>query len=374
MRSRPRSGDAVRSLWRAELARGHDLDCAGDGEGARAAFARAHAMAPDEAEPAWALARCEQRRGRAQEAERLYRLALTARPDWPLAAVALARLVAARAQPTRAAALAEARDILRPAQAANPNHLLLTVVEAELLIDEGRGDEARELLLAAKARGERRDDAVIDLALARAENVAGITLAADGRSDEAAFAFKRACDLDPRWAPPRANLGALWQRLGKPRQAEEQYARALGLDPGHALAHFNLGLLLRDRGDLDAAARSFAAALASDPPHADARVELAITLSARGEHARAILLFEEELRGGAKPAQTLYTNLGVACMHAGELERAEAAFQQALALDGGYAPALRNLAHLYAGAGRLVEAAALLRRVEGNSGAPPASK
>lgn len=371
MRSRPRKGDAVRSLWRAELARGRELERGGDGEGARAAFARAHAMAPDEAEPAWALARHEQRRGRRDEAERLYRLAHQARPDWPLAAVPLARLVAARGAPTAAAAIAEARRILAPATAAHPEHLLLIVVEAELLVDEGRGDDARELLLATKAQ---TDDPIVDQALARAENVVGIALAAEGRVDEAAFAFKRACDLDGDWAPPRANLGALWQRLGKRRQAEEQYARALAIDPGHALAHFNLGLCLRDRGELDGAARAFAAALAADPPHADARVELAITLSARGEHARAITLFEEELRSAARPAPALYTNLGVACLAAGENARAEAAFITALAIDGDYAPALRNLAHLYATAGRLVEAAALLRRAQGNSGAPPASK
>jgi Flp pilus assembly protein TadD len=371
MRSRPRKGDAVRSLWRAELARGRELDRVGNDEGARAAFARAHAMAPTEPEPAWALARHEQRRGRRAEAERLYRLALEARPDWPLAAVPLARLVAARGQPTPVLAIAEARRILAPAQAAEPRHLLLIVVEAELLVEERRGDEARRLLLLAKARGA--DDPMVDVALARAENLCGIALASGGRNDEAAFAFKRACDLDRHWAPPRANLGVLWQRLGKRRQAAEQYQLALAIDPGHGLAHFNLGLLWRERGDLDGAARALAAALAADPPHADARVELAITLSARGEHARAITLFEEELRL-VGPTPKLHTNLGVACLLAGENARAEAAFVAALALDDDYVPALRNLAHLYGSAGRLVEAAALLSRAQGNSSAPPASK
>ncbi len=323
-------------LWRAELARGRELALAGDADGADEAFARAHALAPDEAEPAFALARAEERRGRGRDAARLYRIALAARPAWPLAAVPLARLVVARAQPTLPAAIAEARRILALPRAEHPGHVLLEVVEAELLLDEDRADEAKALLVAARVDGAPR---VVDLALARAENRIGIALVSLGRSDEAAFAFKRACDLDDGWAPPRANLGALWQRLGRPRQALEQYRRALALDPAHALASFNLGTLLRERGELDAAARAFAAAMAGKPPHPEARVELALVLAERGEEARAIELLEEELRRGRPTAATL-----------------------------------RNLAKLYARGGRLIEAAALLHRAQGNSETPAASK
>jgi tetratricopeptide (TPR) repeat protein len=322
--------------WREELDLGRELDRAGDADGAAAAFARAQALAPAEADPAFALARVEERRGRARDAERLYRVALAARPDWPLAAVPLARLVAARAQPTAEAAIAEARRVLAAPAAAHPGHVLLAVVEAELLLDEDRVEEAKALLVATRAGGAPR---VVDLALARAENRLGIALASSERADEAAFAFKRACDLDAEWAPPRANLGALWQRLGRPRQALEQYRRALALDPRHPLAQFNLGTLLRERGDLDGAARAFTAAMAADPPHAQARTELALALAERGDDAAAIELLEEELRLGQPTAATL-----------------------------------RNLAKLYARGGRLVEAAALLQMAQGNSEPPAASK
>jgi Flp pilus assembly protein TadD len=368
----------VRSLWRAELTRGLMLARNDDAEGARAAFARAHALAPDEAQPAYSLARAEQRRGRDLEAERLLRVALAARPDWPLAAIALARLLAERAQPNLPAALTEARRVLAPAQARHPRHPLLQLVEAQLLIDEERVDESRALLERIGAGGhasptlQRR----CREQLARVENLTGIGLSRDGHDDAALFAFKRACDLDPGWAAPRANLGALWQRLNKPHKAREQYERALAIDAAHPLAHFNLGLLLRERGDLDGAAQAFAAAVTADPPHPEARVQLAMTLSDRGEHRRAILLFEEELRHGRSNAATIYTHLGVACAHAGEPTRAEAALRQALALDGNHAPALRNLAALYAAAGRWIDAAALLRHYKelGNSDRPPASK
>src|SRR5438034_7717577 len=85
MGSRLPSGRGAGSLWRTELARGVGLQAAGDLEGARAAFARAHDLAPGEPEPALALGRQEERRGRPSEAERLYRLALEARPPLQLA-------------------------------------------------------------------------------------------------------------------------------------------------------------------------------------------------------------------------------------------------------------------------------------------------
>jgi len=283
-----------------------------------------------------AQARREERLGRLPEAERLYRAALAERADWLLAAVPLARLIVARAQPTLTAAIAEARRVLAAPRAAHPGHALVVVVEAELLLEENRADEAKALLVAARTADGPR---VIELALARAENRLGIGLGSTGRSDEAAFAFKRACDLDASWAPPRANLGALWQRLGRPRQALEQYRRALAIDPAHPLASFNLGTLLRERGDLDGAARAFTAAMNASPPHRDARSELALVLAERGDEARAIELLEEELRLGVASATTL-----------------------------------RNLAKLYARGGRLIEAAALLHRAQGNSEPPAASK
>ncbi|HEY2745450.1 MAG TPA: tetratricopeptide repeat protein, partial [Polyangia bacterium] len=130
---------------------------------------------------------------------------------------------------------------------------------------------------------------------------------------------------------------ALWQRLSRPRAALEQYRRALALDPEHGLAQLNLGTLLRERGDLDGAARAFAAAVRADQP--GARAELALAEAERGDDARAIALLEEELR-----------------------------------LAGPSPPLLRNLAKLYARGGRLVEAAALLQRAQGNSEPPVASK
>ncbi len=414
MRTHPRRGGRVGSLWRAELARGLTAQMAGDDDAARTAMTRAATLAPDAAEPPFALGRLAERNGRGDEAERHYRRALQLRPSWPLAAAALARRLGLQSRPafgeaaqparavdaarsaqavdatqsaraadaTRSAKAAEAAQSARAAEAdrllqatlaSAPDHPLLLMVTGELALERERAADAIAAFSAARQAGA--DAAVVDHALARAHNLAAIALADDGRSDEALFGFRRACVLAPTWAPPRVNLGALWQRLNKPLEALRQYRQAVALDPRNGTAQLNLGLLLRDRHDLAGATRALTAAYATaDPPHPRARMELALTLSAQGEHARAIALFAAEAQHGDGNRATAYANLGVAWLLANDLTKAQQALQTALALDPTQAAALRNLAHVLARRGRLVDAAVLVRRANGNSHARAESK
>jgi Flp pilus assembly protein TadD len=86
------------------------------------------------------------------------------------------------------------------------------------------------------------------------------------------------------------------------------------------------------------------------------------------------LLLEEELRQGTRPPATLHAHIGATWVLAGDLARAAAALEQALALEPDHPAALRNLAHVYARVGRLIEAAALIQRAARNPGPAPASK
>lgn len=356
--------------WRRELERGAAHLRRGEAAEAREAFARAHALAPAEPAPALAFGREEWKLGRLAEAERLLRLAWEARPTWPLAAAALARVLIERS------ALGEAEAVLARAFAAAPNHPALWMVRGELAFGAERDDEAAACFQRARVCGA--EPAAVAAGLARVENARGIAHASAGREHEAAFAFKRSSDLDPSWAPPLVNLGALMQRLGRHRRARALYRQALALDPGSAAAHYNLGLLCRDLGDLAGAERAFSDALGADPGHAQARRELALVCAERGDTTNAIALLEAELRSARRPEAAVYTNLGVVYARAGDFERAEAAFRQALRLEPSQPRALGNLAQLLARAGRYPEAAALLRRAreahEGNSAGPPASK
>ena len=80
---------------------------------------------------------------------------------------------------------------------------------------------------------------------------------------------------------------------------------------------------------------------------------------------QAIALLEKAVAHdpGFSPA---LVNMGVAYRHAGEAERAEESFQLALEVNPGEMAAVSNLASLYLGQGRQVEANPLLQRVAGH--------
>jgi Flp pilus assembly protein TadD len=363
-----RSRAPARTGWRAELVKGARLLRRGDEEGARACFARAHALEPNQPEPALALGREEWKRGRVVEAETLLRLAWEARPGWPLAAAALARVLIERGTTT------EARAVLEQGFASSRASAALWLVRGELELAEDRPEPATAAFERARDLGARLR--AVNAGLARAENLRAIALTDQRRPTEAAFAFKRAADLDPRWAPPHINLGALLHQLGRTRSAREHYRRALEIDPRNGIAHFNLGLLCRSENDLAGAQRCFTAALRADPPHPHGRRELALVCAERGDHACAVALLEEELRVTRRADASVYANLGLAYAKNGERASAEAALRQALTIDQRHAHALTNLAALCAADGRYLEAAALLRRARehGNSPSAPASK
>src|SRR4051812_28312206 len=161
-----RTRSPVEPGWRGELVKGTRLLRQGDADGARACFARAHALKPDQPEPALALGREEWKRGRLVEAECLLRLAWEGRPGWPLAAAALARVLIERGSPS------EARTVLEQAlKGANRSAALWVVLgELELAVESPEA-ATRAFRMARRLGAPTR---VIDAGLARVENARGV--------------------------------------------------------------------------------------------------------------------------------------------------------------------------------------------------------
>ena len=232
---------AAHALWRAELARGRARDLAGDPRGAATAFARAHALAPAQPEPPFALARARgaprpPARGRAA-------LSRGARRRDPTGRWRRCRWRASswRARSRRSPPPSPRRAACSRRRAPRiPTHVLLAVVEAELLLEEERADEAKALLLAARATPAA--PRVVELALARAENRIGIApgvepvAATRRRSPSSAPATSIAAGRRraPTWAPCGSGSAA-----SAPRSSST--AARSPLDPRHALAQLQPG-------------------------------------------------------------------------------------------------------------------------------------
>jgi Flp pilus assembly protein TadD len=99
---------------------------------------------------------------------------------------------------------------------------------------------------------------------ARAAIAAGCELAAAERLDEACVVFEALVAMDPKDAVSQAALGTVYQKLGRPLDAEAAYSAALRIDAKNAVALSNRGELRLKRGDKEGAV-DLARAIEADP-------------------------------------------------------------------------------------------------------------
>ena len=171
---------------------------------------------------------------------------------------------------------------------------------SQVLRDEPENLDALQLLAVGKFLAARHEEAleVVEKALALNSGgvefhvLAGHSLRALGRIDEAARHYAQASESNPNIAEIRVMLGWSQRALGRLDDAMAQYRAALDLKPGLAEAHNNMGVLYHDRGELDPAIACYRAAIAAQPNHIDARRNLAAALRAQGRIEEGLDEFE----------------------------------------------------------------------------------
>jgi superkiller protein 3 len=86
-------------------------------------------------------------------------------------------------------------------------------------------------------------------------NDLGVVLERQGLSDEAVRAYRKAIELDPKFASAHYNLGSSLARSGQLAEAERYLRKALDADPTSAAAHQQLAQVLTGLGRTDEARR-----------------------------------------------------------------------------------------------------------------------
>ncbi len=168
----------------------------------------------------------------------------------------------------------------------------------------------------------------------------GIALQSDGRPDEGIACFRKAIELDPKYANAHNNLGAALK--GLPDEAITCFRKALELDPKHAMAHCNLGNVLKDKGQLDEAIACYRKALELDPKLASAHSNLGNALKDKGQLDEAIACCRKAIELDPKFAKA-HNNLGIVLKEKGLPDEAIPCFRKAIELDPKYANAHNNL-------------------------------
>ena len=206
--------------------------------------------------------------------------------------------------------------------------------------------------------------------------------------------YQQVIRQDPGNAEAHANLGVVYERLGRGDLAEAMFRKALELQPDHAEAHLNLGLKQAEAGlfmdalasigeavrlapDHAAARKSLAMVLTrlkrpleavphfervvrEDPQSAEARLDLGIALAEAGDQHQALDAFEEAARLAPETSRPHY-NRGRALNDLGRTREARQALETAIDLNSRYAPALQLLGTIERSAGNARRAVELLR-------------
>jgi tetratricopeptide (TPR) repeat protein len=197
---------------------------------------------------------------------------------------------------------------------------------------------------------------------AKAEKELGTALISLGRIDDAERHFVRAVEIDPEFADARINLAAVQMQKGDFASARVHLERAVQIDPAHPNAQNNLGTLLMQTGNPERAEAHFRSALRSDPGFDAAKDNLERLMAMAPDPAAKADDLERQLKADLQNP-VLYWQLGRLAAGAGRLDAAMARFEQAIAVDEGFLPALNDAAALYAHAGNESKALENLQKI-----------
>ena len=229
----------------------------------------------------------------------------------------------------------------------------------------------RGLVLLALGRTARANDAfraAAERAPDRAAPLVGLGLAAlrAGAPAEGRHRLESAAERAPADAVARYLLGRAWLGAGRPERAMVSLSRALALAPDFPDAALALARAARATGDDDRALALYRGVAAAYPDDPEPPFRSAQLLKSHADRLRFRLLHEVEARPppGRDGAHRL-ARLGAWRERVRTLENeALAHYRNALALDPGRHPAIRQVAEIFRHQGRLEEASDMLRWLE----------
>lgn len=278
--------------------------------------------------------------GKADDARRLFEVAVTQQPNSPQVQNALGAALLSEGDLTGAQERFELAIRLDPALA-DAQFNLGKIFSLQRLDDRSidcflraaQLDTCRTDALVGMSvvfRRQKRDAearAVLNDALDRnggcvltLNNIGALELS-QGNLEAAADAIKQALTADPHNTESLTNRGLLQVRQGDMQSALASYQLAIEINPRAANAHANLGALLSELRSADAAVFHLNQAIQINPQHVQARTNLSSLLCNKGEPSAAIAEAEKALEIDPDHAEA-HNNLAQALRVVGRLEDA----------------------------------------------------
>ncbi len=173
--------------------------------------------------------------------------------------------------------------------------------------------------------------------------------------DEVIAEYQRAIELDPKYASPHNGLGNVYRDLKRHEEAIAEYQRAIELDPKWATPHNGLGNVYSDLKRHDEAIAEYQRAIELDPKWARPHDNLGDVYRDLKRHDEAIAEYQRAIE--LDPKRTApHSNLGIVFRRTQKLEEALLEFQQAIELAPQEVTYHASLANCYRQLGREAEA------------------
>ena len=173
-------------------------------------------------------------------------------------------------------------------------------------------------------------------------NILGAANKGLNRVADASNAFRRVTELNPDYADGYHNLGIVLQDQGKFDEAIASYTKALAVKPNHVGAYFNMGNALQNQGMLDEAIEAYNKALSLKPDFAEAYNNIGNAIQGQGMLDDAIEAYKKAVAIKPDFAEA-YNNMGATLKNQGKLDEAIEALNKALSLSPDHAGTYNNM-------------------------------
>ena len=321
-------------------------------------------MAKISVDQALIKAKSHAKKGKIEEAKKLYQAVLEAFPKNKRALQGLAALNKPKQPATTQGPPQDAINQL--IQLYNQGQLVVVVEQAQALTEQYPEAFIIWNILGAANKGLGRVQSaseafkkVTELNPTYADGFSnlGVTLKDQGKLDEAIASCEKALSLKPDYAEAYYNMGNALQDQRKLDEAIASYNKALSLKPDYAEAYYNMGNAFQDQRKLDEAIASYNKALSLKPDYAEAYYNLGNALQDQRKLDEAIASYNKAL--SLKPDNAdAYNNMGNALKDQVKLNEAIASYNKALSLKPDYAEAYNNMGYALQDQGKLEEAIA----------------
>lgn len=164
--------------------------------------------------------------------------------------------------------------------------------------------------------------------------------------DEAAAAWQRVVEAEPRQPDFRLYWANALALAGRRVEAIEQYDRILSAQPGNVEACFHRAVALMQADRSSEAAEGFARTLDLNPRHAGAANNAGILLQVRSEYSAAIASYRRAICADRNFAAAVY-NLGTAWQEFGRPREAVCVLRKVLRLEPDHGEAWTNLGNAW---------------------------